>query len=444
MYVYVGDYFGERALIQANNVRTANVIALENVSCMALYKKDFITYFSKIWKTLHSHDDSNGKSVITDRMKCRRISAYDTNNKISIINVQTILNVFSKYISICYYKSLYGRCYQDIIINPHHADDYGSVGSKVLSLNLTRHGGSHFIRQAVASLYSTHTESRGYSDHLLAHCILNIKCKFHQNRLIEWDAVQILQLSRHASFLSVHTLKRVVEADTPNTKIYVILRGAVRLFSTKRNIFSGRNELEYEEDLAPGECFGDEVIDGVFHNSRTAIAMSECDFLVFESNDWKSSKNFRTNILSDDDRYDFLKEIPLFKAWDYVSLYQLASRLDQQCVGKGETIINVGDISPSIGFVYSGRIDVTKNRNALNSLSSIQRGSYLGETGLLNAYLGYTKNRRYTEHHKLVALTRVVLLTVPALKWDILDSRKLYTFSMNIYMCLNGYVCLHV
>jgi CRP-like cAMP-binding protein len=48
--------------------------------------------------------------------------------------------------------------------------------------------------------------------------------------------------------------------------------------------------LQYERDLGPGEYFGEAVLSGVRTRSITAIAMTSCDLVSFEDDDFLAAQ----------------------------------------------------------------------------------------------------------------------------------------------------------
>jgi signal-transduction protein with cAMP-binding, CBS, and nucleotidyltransferase domain len=117
--------------------------------------------------------------------------------------------------------------------------------------------------------------------------------------------------------------------------------------------------------------------------------------------------------MSDDVKFEFLQTVPLFKGWENVELYTLANALQQRAVAKGEQLINKGTVYHELCFIVQGRIDVVRNTG--ESLSSIECGSYFGESGLLTAWLSGSKpTSKFKEKHSLIALSKLKYLALDA------------------------------
>lgn len=53
----------------------------------------------------------------------------------------------------------------------------------------------------------------------------------------------------------------------------------------------GKTVLKYEEDLVPGDVFGETVLDGLYTRFATVQAITTCDVAVFELADYSSAQD---------------------------------------------------------------------------------------------------------------------------------------------------------
>lgn len=129
-----------------------------------------------------------------------------------------------------------------------------------------------------------------------------------------------------------------------------------------------------------------------------------------ESNDYLKCKNYKAKYVSNEERYEFLRKIPLFRSWGHFELYRLAHAMTFRTFAKGMALISRGNVSAFLCFVTSGRVDVVR-KNVGRSLSSIQEFGYFGESGVLNAFLPNRRNN-FTENYDITSLTIVKALVL--------------------------------
>ena len=115
--------------------------------------------------------------------------------------------------------------------------------------------------------------------------------------------------------------------------------------------------------------------------------------------------------MSDEERYHFLRNVPIFRSWGYFELYRLAHCMTFKTYPKGYTLIQKEHVSPSLCFISSGRVDVIRYNDMRGSLSSIKEYGYFGESGILNVFLQSRRND-VRERHDIIALTPVKALVL--------------------------------
>ena len=249
--LFPGDFFGERALLDENSIRTASVIADENVNCMFLSKQNFNEFFPKFRDTLKSHENALKIKSLEhrDRSMCRRITAYDENNVLSMIHLQNIVLKMFKFMAVALWRSLYGVYYRKLLLQPDAVRNCGKEASRVMQYATSRNEASNLLAEAFFRLYTKPSESRGTKDHELLFGLLKLQHYFSSKYLNDWDDVALIELSKRMQFNRVSEFKKIMESESIGTNMFVIIKGCVRLFSTRRNIVNNKIELDFEADL---------------------------------------------------------------------------------------------------------------------------------------------------------------------------------------------------
>lgn len=159
------------------------------------------------------------------------------------------------------------------------------------------------------------------------------------------------------------------------------------------------------------------------HSSRdrTVIAITTCEMVAFESMDYSTCLNFRSNRISDEDIYLFLKQVPIFKLWGYSELSRLTSSLVQRAHGKDEVLLKKGDVSVALVFLYSGQIDTVGRRG--NHLSTLLRGAYYGESCIVDFFLRPHEKRK-PERNTFIAQNKLKVLMLESHHWHQLEYCK--------------------
>ena len=249
--LFAGDFFGERALMDAKNIRTASVIADTNVNCMALSKSVFTEFFPKIRDMLKSHESSIKVKSIEhrDRSTCRRITAFDEDNVLSTINLQNVVQRVIKFITVSLWRSLYAILFRNLLLRPQLLSDCGKEAALIVESSSCRKEAVQRLAEAFMQFYATPSDSRGARDHELLFGLLKSPHSFSSKFLKDWDDVALVELSKRMQIHRVSEFKRIMDAETIGTKMFVIVKGCVRLFSNRRNIVNNKMELEFEADL---------------------------------------------------------------------------------------------------------------------------------------------------------------------------------------------------
>lgn len=341
-----GDFFGEVVLITDTNKRTANVISMEDVSCMSLSRNDFNTLLKALKMSIeifhHERASKNpyGKKVddktkiVNLLAKKRRITVLNTNNQTDEARVSNLFRRFSKFTTECLWNSLYSRMWREMLLDTEKMNEYGSIVSNIMmeTIEESRYIAVNKLSQEINRILELDPFRRSQSEHA---CIVGLmkqpntlKSEFCTN----WLPYQYTNLCRKVKFQKVKAYCKVYDINTTGTVAYLILRGGVRLYS-KRSFDS--NDTVIEQDLFPGELFGETTLSGIFTRLRTAQAITDVELIVIEYADYLVTQDKDTLLLSIEDRVSFLYSMSIFKFWDSFRLIRLAQSMHQHEISRG-------------------------------------------------------------------------------------------------------------
>jgi CRP-like cAMP-binding protein len=149
---------------------------------------------------------------------------------------------------------------------------------------------------------------------------------------------------------------------------------------------NGKNTLKYEEDLYPGDCFAESALDGIRNRLATVQAITTCDIAVVEYHDYAAATIENSQKESVDDRIQFLTRTPIFRHWDGVDLYRIASVMTREEYPKSTVMISNGEISKKLCLLMDGRIDVVIGLNhhqVQHVVTTINQHECFNESGIL-------------------------------------------------------------
>jgi CRP-like cAMP-binding protein len=201
----------------------------------------------------------------------------------------------------------------------------------------------------------------------------------------------------------------------------MILRGTVRIFSrmpgmisviffvflAKFLLFIGTNsKVIYEEDLCPGEIFGEAVLSGMHTRLLTALSMTSVDLAVIDDQDFMTAQDRDSVQMGTEEKSKFLSSVSMFRHWDSYKLLRLAHALVQDEFDKSSIVTRHNSVSKEIYFVVNGRVDVVDSLSRRNTITSLLRYDYFGESGFLNKYMhkipssSYSSQSNKHSHHQ--------------------------------------------
>lgn len=278
----------------------------------------------------------------------------------------------------------------------------------------------------------------------------------------KWTDQQILDLSKKVKLERVGAMKKVFTFGELGNMIYLILRGAVRIYTQQQSHAIKKSESNgsvsgigggdestvhhrkiYQEDLCAGEIFGETALEGINVRTFMVQAITNCEFAVISCDDYLSVLNSgrangggskSTLQLSVDAKYNFLMKVPCFKNWEPFRLYRLASATYQLHLAKDKIVMEKGKSMSDIHFLMNGTIALISNATEyLNHISTSSCSSnpvtsvittmvpydYFGESGALNALL----RLKYpvVECCDAVTSSYVDILVLPKVQFFLLD-----------------------
>ena len=192
--------------------------------------------------------------------------------------------------------------------------------------------------------------------------------------------------------------------------------------------------LKYEEDLFPGDCFAESALDGFRSRLTTVQAMTGCDLAVLERQDYAKAAIENYQKESVDDKFQFLSRTTLFRHWEGVEIYRVASVMVREDYTKGAVLIRKGDISKRLCFLVEGRIDVVLGLNHVqvqSVITSVKQNECFNESGILtymalqNTSGPMDRSESFAETCDAICGSHVTLLCLPENHYSIIDQTTL-------------------
>lgn len=445
----VGDFFGEVALIEPNNKRTANVISMTQVSCMTLSRIEFSSLLANVRNSLL--EDSTIRSIALRKAKKnitstkgqigkRRITVMNESNDKNYLLVPGMLRKFIKSMNESLYLSIYSRFYRELILRPHKAELYGDHAKNIPIMFSSRESAVQAIMNIILAVGRQDANEREPADSSLLYGVLMQPNMLRDKVCRDWPSYQYRLLCRQVRVIRVKPLTKVIEAGSKGSSAYLILRGSVRVYAThgissqSMSNDGGHKGLKYEEDLFPGQIFAESALDGIKIRLISVQTVTNCDLVVLEYSDFKSASIENTQKESVDDRFQFLSRTALLRSWDGIELYRMATAMTQEEASKGHIIIRKGSISSKLCFLVSGKIDVVVGLGAMQMnhvITTIKKGELFNESGILN-YAQSMNNASGVERPDLfketsfaVCGSNVVVLCLDESKYNMFDQNTL-------------------
>ena len=184
---------------------------------------------------------------------------------------------------------------------------------------------------------------------------------FHDRYMRDWPAAQVAELCRRLTMEKFEGAGEsggaIITAGSKSSTVYVILRGLARVLAPRRA--PAPPGLEFVADLRPGDVFGEDALDGVGVRQQTVIAVSDVECFAIDASEFALVIEQGRTCSTADDKFAFLRTVPLFAGWEAYKLYQLAFALDYREVLKGQRVCEPDVQSQNLFFVLKGTLELT-------------------------------------------------------------------------------------
>lgn len=260
----------------------------------------------------------------------------------------------------------------------------------------------------------------------------------------KWTPLQFLECSKKMKLVQIKAMNKIYSFGDVANCVYIILRGAVRIFGQQHLELGSKTFRKiYQEDLFPGEIFGETALEGV--NTRTTLVqtITDCDIALISCDDYLTVQNASHGSsaihgiqLSIDAKYTFLSKIHILKNWEQYRLYRLASAMYQIHLAPNKLVLNKGHVNTDICIIMNGSIHVITdydeyiksigisngNNNVTNIITTLRECDIYGETGALNTLLRLKVP--IVECCDAVTATYCDILVLPAVQYYLLDDNQ--------------------
>lgn len=242
--LHPGDFFGEVALIENSNRRTANVISIDPVACLTLNRSDFNRLLKNLKVKLLEHQairnatNQAAASISAGEMKQmsslsqkRRITGFNTHGQRDEIRISNLLRRFSRFITEALWNSLYSRMYREMLLDPSKQMDYGKLAQYIMKANDTRWEAVQAIHDQMIRILETDCARRSTSEHAFVFGLLKQRNQLKDKLCKNWPNHQFAILCKKVKMVRYKAFRKIIEIDSRGTAAYLIVRGAVRIFS---------------------------------------------------------------------------------------------------------------------------------------------------------------------------------------------------------------------
>ncbi|RYH30523.1 cyclic nucleotide-binding domain-containing protein [archaeon] len=184
--------------------------------------------------------------------------------------------------------------------------------------------------------------------------------------------------------------------------------------------YLGQAKAYFEEDLGPGEVFGEAALSGMHTRMLTAMSLTPLELIVVDDQDYMTAQDRDTQLMGTEERSRFLTEIPLFRDWDSYKLIRLAHALVQEEIPKQTVLCTHHAPNKDLYFIVHGKVDVVDNLEKKNVITSLLAHDYCGESGLINRFIKAV-NKKVQEEFYAVATTRLDVLVLQEASFHLFD-----------------------
>ncbi len=176
----------------------------------------------------------------------------------------------------------------------------------------------------------------------------------------------------------------------------------------------------FEEDLFPGDIFGETALAGNHTRNITALAVTACDMLVIDDQDFVMAQDRDSVHMGTEERSKFLSQVPMFRNWDSYKLLRLAHVLVQEEIDKGTVLITHGSISKDFFFIINGKVEVQDSLEKKNVITTLTSNDFFGESGFCNKFTK-SLNHKVAEEYYTIAASKLDVLIFHEANFSLFD-----------------------
>ncbi|CAM9432269.1 unnamed protein product [Chrysoparadoxa australica] len=505
--LHQSDFFGEVALID-KGVRTASVIAETDVTCLSLTRRHFDLYLSSVKALMIEHTASKQLMASADaedvsefvtaaprksrgrrsRPSANRLEEVVTNvlrskgkedmwmkpapfsnagqgTKGQAGSPQSWLKQLCGMMCYSLESDLYHLLLEALVEGPDKVQGADTIISDLLhkpgmfgwSVGLQQ------LKTAATSALSRKHASVQPLELLVLSALLSVRPAFKERHCSDWPAYQWSDLCRHMKLMEANSLDKIYTHDAHGTKAYILISGFVRLCDEQLNDKTGERTLTSLQDLFPGDIFGDNVLDAIHTRTHTAIAVTDCQCAVVEYKDFASIRDHGHSIITVDEKYQFVRTVGVLEDLELYRMYRIALLLKHLEISKHKVIIRRGEISPGLFFIWSGSVEVVRQKGRKTKLppsdheahphghshrqghshhpslpmqksdkrilTTLGPGEYFGESGILSQHKGAKAS--HSELYTVVAGTVLELLVLHPKHYHVVSKSLLEALKQN-------------
>lgn len=448
-----GSYFGEASLLDPSNTRNCNIVSVGDVSCMVLQRTDFAT----IYRGLKKDEEERAKSMIKKKVVShggggkagkRKVTAFAKAAKASDEPhpelVKTIVCRMARFITESTWINQYSKMYRSMLLDNSKIEDYGKLAWELMLPTIgpkpARAEAIETIIQHCLKISKIPPKDRSFTEQAFICGMLRQTNNLKKELCLGWHPFQYTELCKNSWIQEFKPLDLIQDVGVHSTRMYLVIRGCVRVWRG-----TSRTDLKHEEDLVPGEYFGEAAMFGNHTSLISARAISSVHVAVFEDRDFTNAANNNANIMTKEARQDFIRSLPLFKRIDATRAAELAAALEQISIPKRALITRKGDTHPDLCFILSGyaeisvlktsppypsapHISVVLEESDYTPVARIDPGELYGESGFVsNSLPSSTPQQQQAavgldyEHHDAVAAMQMEVLVLKPKHFHLID-----------------------
>ena len=403
----VGDYIDEVALLDSSHMRSFNAISVNNLYCFVLSRNNFDLLMKSysggglnksIFENHLKKKKESGRNTQL-RAGLRRITARDIDNQKNQEKTMKFLKLCCTFMAESLWISMYWRMFRSLSFSNSLHSKYGSQAKELMRQNYDRDTAVQAIALISKHILLRKPADRSESDIKWIAGLLHQKNQFTKRFCKNWTSKQFLLLAEKVRLHSVGAMARIFEKGAPANSAFLLLKGGVRLFNQQLNTVTNSRVLEYENDLAPGDVIGEAALGGINKRLQVATTISPCEMILINTEDFKSVDELINHAaLSLNEKYLFLKQVPLFKHFEEFSIYRLACAIEVKFISKDQLVCRRGRPSDTLNFIYNGRVDIVSDLDDSAPLAKLQKYDYFGESSILRSI--YVEGDKHSEGSK--------------------------------------------